>query len=137
MQDAALVKEFRDRKYKVTEVEHVAKAFVECLESMRQKFKNNSLLAETASRLTEEEDDLPSDKEELMASFDVKVSSGNLYAKSSHEDVTNLVDIYTAVLHNLIHSTMSLDDKMGRSYELFKLFRWVDRRRRRYYPKQY
>ena len=91
---------------------------------MRLKFKNNSLLEETASIVSEEEDELPSDKEELLSTFDVKVSSGNLYSKSSHSDVTNLVDIYTGVLHNLIHSTMSLDDKMGRSYELFKLFRY-------------
>ena len=101
----------------------MVKTFLDCLETMRTKFKNNSLLEVTASMVNDEEDDMPSDIEELLSAYDVKISSGNLFSKSTHSDVTNLVDIYTSVLHNLIHSTMSLDDKMGRSYELFKLFR--------------
>ena len=92
---------------------------------MRTKFKNNSLLEVTASMVNDDEDYMPSDIDELLLTYDIKISSGNLYSKSSHSDVANLVDIYTGVLHNLIHSTMSLDDKMGRSYELFKLFRWM------------
>ena len=58
---------FRQRKYKITDVGNVSAAFIECLDAMRDKFKNNILRAAPVITNDDRGAEIPADKEELLS----------------------------------------------------------------------
>ncbi|XP_074646266.1 general transcription factor 3C polypeptide 1-like [Tubulanus polymorphus] len=65
---------------------------------------------------------LPLTREELKEKFSLHSYREHCQQKSVHTDPKTTDDILYSSVHNLIHSTLSLNDKIGRAHELYKIY---------------
>lgn len=112
LHDSKLIEDFGSKRFKYVQDAETDKIFEELV---------NRLVAKFSSDKYTQRCDLPDTLDQLHADYNL-TQIGRWKKVSVHKDVTKVDDIYSTVLHNIIHSYLSLNDKQGRAHEMFRLF---------------
>lgn len=109
LQDPYIIKEFTRKPWMASEEHFVIPKFRALVEYLLDKFQS----------LNVGKSELPEHLSQLQV---VKVEPvGSLEKKNRFSDVASKTDICHDVLRNILHSSVLLHDKHGRSHEMFKL----------------
>ncbi|KAL4226792.1 General transcription factor 3C polypeptide 1 [Mactra antiquata] len=110
MQDEYVLKNFVSKEFYKKTDEDLVDNFTKLVDYLLEKFK--SLDFKRCS--------LPENLPDLRENYTLQYV-GKLKTKKVFKDVTNKADICRDVLRNILHSAVVLQDKMGRTHEMFKL----------------
>ncbi|KAL3851900.1 hypothetical protein ACJMK2_015596, partial [Sinanodonta woodiana] len=110
LRDESIVEKFATRQYVITDTT-LPDTFKELVSVLLEKFRSMDI------GIIE----LPRSLSELDKNYELEMINTSLKSAKVYEDVTCKEDICKAVLHNILHGTVLVKDKQGRSHELFKL----------------
>ncbi|XP_014767991.1 general transcription factor 3C polypeptide 1 [Octopus bimaculoides] len=112
LHDSKLMEDFGYRRFKYVQDDETDKIFEDLVNRLIEKFSSDKYTQRC---------DLPNSLNQLNNNY-ILTQIGKWKKVSEPKDITRVDDIYATVLHNIIHSYLSLNDKQGRAHEMFRLF---------------